>query len=53
MLITIIYKWRFSLKVFVNHNGAVLYLFLTDYSAIRYAFGFEDHLIALWLKQPA
>lgn len=25
----------------INHNGAVLYILLTDYAAIRYAMGFE------------
>jgi diguanylate cyclase (GGDEF)-like protein/PAS domain S-box-containing protein len=40
--ITGLYSRRFFLEALeLNHNGAVLYVLFTDYSAIRYAMGFE------------
>ena len=37
-----LYSRRFFMETLeINHNGAVLYILLTDYAAIRYAMGFE------------
>ncbi len=40
--VTGLYSRRFFLETLeINHNGAVLYILLTDYATIRYAMGFE------------
>lgn len=40
--VTGLYSRRFFLETLeIDHEGSVLYLLLTDYSAIRYAMGFE------------
>ncbi len=37
-----LYSRRYFMETLeINHNGAVLYILLTDYAAIRYAMGFE------------